>query len=176
MVFVVSTREQLYQLLSRACILGHTLPNQVLYDYEKAVETEINSKGIVDTEAIAQIKRRVGQDRYRKALVDYWGGCCAVTGVSNSTLLRASHAKGWAECDSDAERLDVYNGFLLCVNLDCVFDAGLISFDDDGRIMISTALSSEDLATLNIRPDMRLSKIQSQHRNYLTWHRDSLIR
>ena len=35
-------------------------------------------------------------------------------------VLRASHAKPWAECANDAERLDVFNGFLLVANLDGV--------------------------------------------------------
>ena len=45
----------------------------------------------------------------------------------------ASHAKPWAECANDAERLDVFNGFLLVANLNALFDRFLISFDDTGR-------------------------------------------
>lgn len=46
----------------------------------------------------------------------------------------ASHAKPWAECANDAERLDVFNGFLLVANLNALFDRFLISFDDTGRL------------------------------------------
>ena len=95
----------------------------------------------------------------------------SILDATQHTLLKASHAKGWAQCDSDAERLDVYNGFLLSVNLDCVFDAGLISFDDQGCILISKSLSPTDLAALNITAGMKLKKIHDQHRVYLEWHR-----
>lgn len=39
-------------------------------------------------------------------------------------LLRASHAKPWKD-SSDAEHLDVYNGLLLAVHLDALFDRGI---------------------------------------------------
>jgi hypothetical protein len=38
------------------------------------------------------------------------------------------------------ERLDVFNGLLLAVHLDAAFDAALISFADDGALMISAGL------------------------------------
>ena len=56
-------------------------------------------------------------------MLDYWGGACAVTGVALAQALRASHAKAWALCATDAELVDVYNGFLVCANLDAFFDS-----------------------------------------------------
>lgn len=58
--------------------------------------------------------------------------------------LRASHAKPWADCSIDAERLDVFNGFLLSANLDTLLDQFLISFNDSGHIMRSQRLSAHD--------------------------------
>jgi putative restriction endonuclease len=40
--------------------------------------------------------------------------------------------KPWADCASDAERLDPFNGLLLAVHWDAVFDCGLVTFADDG--------------------------------------------
>ena len=68
----------------------------------------------------------------------YWGGRCAITEVTEPRLLRASHIKPWAKCETDAERLDVYNGLLLAAHLDAAFDAGLISFTDEGAILFSS--------------------------------------
>lgn len=82
------------------------------------------------------VRQRVGQQAFRQAMLDYWGGACAVTGVALSEVLRASHAKPWAECVSDAERLDVFNGFLLNANLDALFDRFLITFSDDGELSL----------------------------------------
>ncbi len=82
------------------------------------------------------VRQRVGQQTFRQAMLDYWGGACAVTGLALPQALRASHAKPWAECVSDAERLDVFNGFLLSANLDALFDQFLISFTDDGELLM----------------------------------------
>jgi predicted restriction endonuclease len=79
------------------------------------------------------VVQRVGQDVFRKALMDYGDGRCAVTGLSDPALLRASHIVRWADCASDAERLDVHNGLLLSALWDAAFDAHLVTFDDDGR-------------------------------------------
>jgi hypothetical protein len=62
--------------------------------------------------------------------MDYWGGRRAITGCAEPLLLRGSHIKPWTQCETDAERLDVYNGLLLAAHLDAAFDAGLIDFDD----------------------------------------------
>ena len=72
--------------------------------------------------------------------MNYWSGACAVTGVAEPSLLRASHIIPWAKCESDEERLNVYNGLLLAAHLDAAFDAGLISFEDDGRIILLHSL------------------------------------
>jgi hypothetical protein len=58
-------------------------------------------------------------------------------------LLRASHILGWSVCESDEQRLDVYNGILLCAHLDAAFDAALMSFDKNGGPLFSQRLSQE---------------------------------
>jgi hypothetical protein len=35
--------------------------------------------------------QRIGQDIFRARLMDYWRGRCALTGISDAALLRASH-------------------------------------------------------------------------------------
>ncbi len=76
--------------------------------------------------------QRVGQDLFRSALEDYWGSSCPLTGVTDREMLRASHIRAWADCESDAERLDVFNGFLLAAHLDAAFDRQLMSLDASG--------------------------------------------
>lgn len=106
-----------------------------------AAELEELPAGIVGTEVERMVRQRVGQNKFRDAMLDYWGGACAVTGVALPEVLRASHAKPWAECATDAERLDVFNGFLLSANLDALFDRFLISFDEQGVLVIAPALT-----------------------------------
>jgi len=74
----------------------------------------------------------------------------------SAQVASASHAKPLAECVSDAERLDVFNGFLLSANLDTLFDRFLISFDEQGVLVIAPALAGQDLLPLGITLGMKL--------------------
>ncbi|MEX5451430.1 HNH endonuclease, partial [Stutzerimonas stutzeri] len=82
------------------------------------------------------------------------------------------HAKPWAECTDDAERLDAFNGFLLAANLDALFDRFLISFDGTGRLLISDSLAQGDLDKLGIHQGMALRWLAVEHQYYLRWHRE----
>lgn len=126
------------------------------------------------TERESIVKARIGQGLFRKNLLDYWGAC-AVTGFTEPRLLRASHIKPWSE-SSLSERLSLYNGLLLSPTLDACFDAGFISFDDDGLIIISSQLNAEDQATLGIDAKLRLAKLAPEHKNFLHYHRVHIFR
>jgi len=167
--FCMPTLADLATLLRRAACLSQALPNQAVHDYHQAVESLlVETQG---TEIKRLLRQRMGQERYRNALLTYWGGACAVTGVTVTEALRASHAKPWAECADDGERLDAFNGFLLVANLDALFDRFLISFDDAGYLLTSARLSPSDLPTLGIHPGMTLRWLTREHQPYLHWHR-----
>lgn len=174
--FRIATEANLSALLRRAASLSRALPSQAATDYQLAVAAELVDlpAGIVGTEVERLVRQRVGQSKFRDALLDYWGGACAVTGVAIPEVLRASHAKPWAECASDAERLDVFNGFLLSANLDALFDRFLISFDDQGVLVVSPALIGADLLSLGILPNMKLRWINTLHKPFLALHRARL--
>lgn len=128
------------------------------------------------TEIVAEVRRRVGQELYREALLGFWGGQCAVTGLAVPELLRASHAKPWAVA-TDAERLDVYNGLLLAVHLDALFDRGLLAFDDAGRGVASTQLAPPEWGLLGVSPSaLRLRRLEPSHLPYLAYHRAHVFR
>jgi len=171
--FRVATEAGLAALLRRAASLSRALPSQAATDYQKAVAAELAElpAGIVGTEVERLVRQRVGQNKFRYAMLDYWGGACAVTGVAIPEVLRASHAKPWAECASDAERLDVFNGFLLSANLDALFDRFLISFDEQGVLLLAPALTGLDLRPLGISPGMKLRWVNDLHEPYLSLHR-----
>lgn len=112
---------------------------------------------------------------FREALLSYWGGRCAVTGVAEPRLLRASHIKPWAKCETDADRLDVYNGLLLAAHLDAAFDAGLISFSDKGTILFSSQFTQADRNALGIQDGLVLARVAGRHLPNLAWHRAFLL-
>lgn len=170
---VADSEAALAALLRRAASLSRALPNQAATGYQQAVAEELLAlpAGLGGTEVERMVRQRVGQQKFREAMLDYWGGACAVTGVALTEVLRASHAKPWADCVSDAERLDVFNGFLLTANIDALFDRFLISFDERGRLLASPTLEADDLLRLGVVPDMTLRWLAPEHQRYLTFHR-----
>lgn len=127
----------------------------------------------MQTSGSATVATRIGQARFRKDLINYWGGC-AVTGTSLYEVLKASHIKPWS-ASSDKERLDHYNGLLLTPNIDALFDRGLITFSDSGEIMISNSILGH-MNKLGIGNSIRLKKIEPQHKPYLKFHRENVFK
>lgn len=123
-------------------------------------------------EGLGTVKLRLNQSAYRKNLIEYWDGKCAITGCGLTSILIASHAKPWGKCKTNNESTSRYNGFLLAPNLDRLFDYGLISFDDEGKILISSSVPEKEYGSLGIRKDMQLRKIEEGHRGYLAYHRE----
>ncbi|MBK8265123.1 MAG: HNH endonuclease [Nannocystis sp.] len=122
------------------------------------------------------VVQRVGQGLFRDGLLELWEGRCAVTGLAVPALLRASHIKPWAGCESDAERFDVHNGLLLAPQLDAAFDRGFITVQDDGAITVSAPLNEEARAILCLEHPLRVHGVTEGHRSYLPWHRQRVFR
>lgn len=161
-------------VFKRAAALAYSLPNQTENDFELALEAELKKlpDSIKNTEVERMVRQRVGQDAYRKAMLEYWGSACAVTGISIPEVLRASHAKPWSVCASDVERLDVFNGFLLTANLDALFDRFLISFTDEGNILIANDIQCSNIQGLGLHDNLKLRWVSDSHKIYLAYHRE----
>ena len=93
------------------------------------------------TETVATVKLRRGQEYFRDAVLNNFGGRCGVTGLGVRELLIASHILPWGT--HTAERLNVRNGLCLSRLHDAAFDRGLIAFDDRLRLLLSPRLKSE---------------------------------
>ena len=161
----------LHDLLRRAFQLARTLPDELWQVYQKKTRTLPRT-----TEAERLVVQRVGQDIFRAGLLEYWEGKCCVTGLAVPELLRASHIKPWADCASDSERLDVFNGLLLAPNLDAAFDRGFITFADNGGMVVSNRLAPSDRELLGLNLEQQIGKLTEKHRQYLVWHRQQVFR
>ncbi len=128
-----------------------------------------NDASLSETERSTLRTTRLGHGKFREGLVGYWRGC-AVTQYPDVRLLIASHIKPWREADN-RERLDPFNGLLLVPNLDKVFDRQLISFDRNGRILISSHLEAPE--KLGIHKDMMVVNLGDSHQLYLNHHREN---
>ena len=161
--FGFATQREMRRAISRAYDLARSLPTLPLAEFE-AEAAELRA-----TEVDAIVRRRVGQDVFRRALMRYWDGRCPITGITEPALLRASHIVPWAECASDAERLNVHNGLLLAAHWDAAFDAGLLGFGYDGRAVVRPNLDDATLTALAI-PRAAPLPLTDAHRSRLAWH------
>ena len=93
------------------------------------------------TESVANLKLRRGQDYFRDAVLNNFGGRCGVTQLAVRELLIASHILPWST--HETERLNVRNGLSLSRLHDSAFDQGLITFDDNLRMIVSPRLKAE---------------------------------
>ena len=155
----------LHDRLDRIYRLGVSLPDAPLQAFERAAAGLPRA-----TEAERLTIQRIGQDVFRRALLAFWGGACAVTGITDTALLRASHIVPWSECDSDAQRLDANNGLLLSALLDAAFDGRLVGFDAEGRVLFAPTLSDAARSALGPGTCLRRPPATKQ-RAYLRMHR-----
>jgi hypothetical protein len=160
--FAFDTLGALYNVLRRVYELGVSLPDAPLKEFEAKVANLPRT-----TEAERLVVQRIGQDIFRDRLMDYWQGRCPLTGISDPALLRASHIIPWADCESDAERLDVHNGLLLSALWDAAFDRALVTFDDQGRPEFSRLLSEQARGELRWYAPITLT---DEHRRRLARH------
>ncbi len=139
----------------------------------KELDENIESLHLEGKEKQALIKIRVNQGAFRKRLLSKYSKCC-LCGVSDENFLIASHIKPWAVSGAN-EKLDQNNGFLLCPNHDQLFDQGYISFDGNGKIIISDSLKESDRVFLNVTDTMHIS-LTEKNREYLEYHRKNVFK
>lgn len=90
------------------------------------------------------------------------------------TLFRASHIKGYKECNMD-EAFDINNGILMVANADALFDKHLITIDDDGKIIYSYLIENEGPKfkhELMLSEKVFYSILNEKRREYLKRHRE----
>lgn len=131
----------------------------------------INNPLLDSTEKQEIINIRIGQKKFRRLVMNMWNHKCAVTGASH--FLNAGHIRPWRD-SNNAERLDPYNGFPLSPIYDKAFDTGLISFDQEGKILISSKLSDE-AELLGVSTGDSISGLNFMHQKYLEYHRNYIF-
>ena len=161
--YAFPTLGDLYAVLPKVYGLGLTLPEGPLEDFRAKIR-DLPRK----TEAERLAVQRIGQNIFRDRLLTYWGSRCPLTGITDRALLRASHIVPWAECQDDAERLNIHNGLLLSALWDAAFDRGLVTFDDEGRPQFAAELGEAARSELRWYQPVSLT---DRHRERLAWHR-----
>jgi putative restriction endonuclease len=155
---------------------------------EDAIELRIaNDLRLEDTIRQSVVAARRGQGVFRSN-VEKLEIACRLTGITNPSLLKASHIKPWRACETAEERLDGMNGLLLTPDADHLFDRGFISFLDEGEVMVSTRVDRDDLRRLGFDQlvfeatglmeapaNWRTNSFRMEQRRYLDYHRHEVF-
>jgi len=116
---------------------------------------------------------RIGQGRFRAAVLAREPRC-RVTGTMQARYLVASHIKPWAVCTGD-EHLDGANGLMLAPHIDHLFDTGLISFEDNGDLVLAPSLDPQILQAWHIEPGANVGTFAPDQARYLAYHRQHVL-
>lgn len=154
--------------------LGET--GRGLLEWERYLEIELAADASVPATAREQIiMARRGQGRFKEN-VRIIESSCRVTRVDRLEHLRASHIRPWRNSTNE-QRLDGENGLLLTPTIDHLFDRGFISFEDDGRLLVSPAAHRPSIEKMGIPLDRPLlvGTFSEGQRKHLDFHRESIF-
>lgn len=141
-------------------------PNPIISDL---LEIQ-NSQTLTETERHRLSLARIGQGSFRNQLLERWNHACPISLCTLPSVLRASHIQAWSDKNATNEtRLDPNNGLLLAASIDALFDRHLISFCDNGDLLLSATVKNQttNLGILNTN----IGPLSPQQKNYMAMHR-----
>lgn len=149
---------------------------QGLIEWEEHQIAELHADiGLPETIKQAVVQARRGQGLFKQRVMQIEARC-RLTGVDRVEYLRASHCKPWRDA-SNYERLDGENGLLLTPDADHLFDGGFLSFEDNGRVLISPVAHVPSLQRMGLDPATLTNTraFSSGQRAYLEYHRANVF-
>jgi len=90
------------------------------------------------TEGKRTVRVRYAQDFFRRTVLIAYRLKCCITGINVPTLLIASHILPWSRFPE--QRINPRNGLCLSRLHDTAFDQGLITLDENNRLVVSQEL------------------------------------
>jgi putative restriction endonuclease len=119
------------------------------------------------------VKDRPGQATFRQRVLAAYGYRCCVTGEATEEVLDAAHIQPYVNKESD----HVQNGLPLRADFHRLFDAGLITVDDDYRVVLGDHLESVTYASYDGRQILRPHEAADKpSREALKVHRSLVFR
>ena len=76
---------------------------------------------------------------------------------------------------NNIEQLDVYNGILLSPVYDALFDQHLISFENNGKIILSSSLRTSAYDKIGVTGRETIKNLSVKNHTYLERHREALL-
>jgi len=168
----------------RLAVESESLREQFQLDTDDDSDEEMSDlplqeyRGEID--ATATVKVRRAQRFFRRSVLASYDSKCCITGIGVSQLLIASHILPWAKYPE--HRTDPRNGFCLSRLHDAAFDRGLITFDEDFRLVLSAVLndatSNQTMAASFKAFEGQSIELPSRFRpseKYVKQHRESIF-
>lgn len=148
------------------------------------VELERNVALVVPrgaTEIAENVRVRRGQQFFRQSILNVYRIRCCISGINAPRLLVASHIKPWRDFPDD--RLNPRNGLCLSSLHDAAFDSGLITLDDEFRVVLSKRLKryfpqptlEQNFLPFEGQPIQLPEKLAEPSREFVTYHREALF-
>jgi len=95
------------------------------------------------------ILQRRGQSRFRKRLLEAYGGKCAITACAVQDVLEAAHIHPYADKGTNCES----NGLLLRADIHTLFDCGLITIHPDSfKVVVKKELRGSSYENYHDEP------------------------
>ncbi len=129
--------------------------------------------------AKAEINIRLRQSKFRNGVLKNFDNKCALTEISEQSLLTASHIVPWSH--NKDYRGDIANGICLYIEIDALFDKGYISFTDNLKVIVASDQSRfskqlkvrlEQLNGKKLNP----TKNKELNKEYLDYHRAKIFK
>jgi predicted restriction endonuclease len=117
--------------ISNLPILEKFSDNTIDYD-------DISKNWLGSTETTRTTSARLAQGFFRRTVLASYLNRCCISGIPVSELLVASHILPWA--DHPDQRVNPCNGLCLSNLHDKAFDRGLITFDEEYRLVLGKKL------------------------------------
>lgn len=161
-------KKRIYQELGTEIDFRVELRDEYNYIYE-----QLNHGFVSESEKESYVKVRLTQGKFKNRLMEKYDNCL-ICSIENPKLLIGSHIKPWKN-SNNYERVDVNNGLLLCPNHDKLFDRGLVSFNAEGRIMLSPALEKFNDNRQLLLNNLDCIQISNDSYQYLSYHRKNVF-
>lgn len=116
---------------------------------------------------------RKGQHQFRKNIIK-GAKRCEATLSELIDLCESCHIKPYSLCEEE-EKLDPNNAILFLASIHKAFDKGYISFNKNGKILLSSELSDWEVQSLGLTGNERI-RMPGLRPKYMKYHRENIFK
>ncbi|MGI2326883.1 HNH endonuclease [Planococcus sp. YIM B11945] len=161
------------QLLEGISLLNVYIPDveQLELAMEVVRTTEHHPLIMLIAETVLETRTKMERREisFHQRVAPLWDHQCAVCGIDQEVLLKASPAKPWKDC-TGLERMDPRNGILLCRNHDALYTNGLITVNANGKLQVAAKLAEQEESVYLLPKKLKIV-VDPGTKPYFKWHK-----